>query len=119
MEITLQNITKSNVNNIPQRKESPSSYRSLLIVPSRRKHSSGFTQIQVVGVGPNEVLELITTYSDDLGFYMPTPLTEGYESIRMDCLYPSGIMRVWSNYFDFVVSFTSSSLVIKLVRRKQ
>ena len=118
--ITAETLTKSNIKNVPVREGYPSLYKHLLLVPSRRKHESGWTQIQVVGVKEDDSLELCSTYSDDLMWYVPQDFRRGgYESIRTDCYYPSGILKMWSNYFMFEVGSTMSSLEIKLVERKK
>lgn len=117
--ITLKNVTRSNVKDIPMRTENETTYKSLLIVPSRRKHDSGFTQIQVIGVKGKDELEMCTTFSDDINWYLPSVLKDEYFSIRTDVFYPSGIMRMWSNYFDFKVEWATSSLSIKIVKREK
>lgn len=121
-KITAETLRKSNVMDLPYKPNSePQVYSYLLIVPSRRKHDSGWTQIQVVGSknsGGTE-LELCTSFSDDLNIYLPSMLTKGYETLRMDCFHPSGILRLWSNHFDFEIGFATSSFSVKLVNKEQ
>jgi len=86
-------------------------YDWLLIVPTRLKHDSGFACIAIIGCKGDEPVE-ICAYPDDLQM----PVIPDNWSVRMDCSYPKGILRFWSNRYKFQVPRALSSTEIKLVR---
>lgn len=78
---------------LPIRKwDSPSEYDSLLLVPTGKKHDSGWALISIVGVRKGEPVEQ-AAHCDDIGWQVVAPTD--YEHLRMDCLYPAGVMHAW------------------------
>jgi len=73
-------------------------YDSVLIVPTGRKHDSGYMLMAIVGVIKGEPKE-IAAYCDDIGWHTPAPKVygDGYTiaDIRTDMFYPSGIIQIW------------------------
>lgn len=78
-------------------------YDSVYLVPTGRKHDSGYSLIAIVGVTDGKPVE-IAAYCDDICWSLPTE--HPYDRIRpglhmnplrMDCLYPSGIMHMWGS----------------------
>lgn len=74
---------------------------SAYIIPNRKKHDSGWMCMTIIVTfrdGRDAVL--FETYTDDIAFYG--------EHFRMDCDYPSGVIRVWNNKYTFSVCGNSS-----------
>lgn len=68
-------------------------YDFILLVPGRTKHESGFMHIAVIGVS-GEDME-ICAWPDDISCHFPVVKAGPYDypSVRMDCFYPSGVLR--------------------------
>lgn len=61
------------------------------VIPSGRKHESGWAQMNLVATfydGREPVL--CSTFSDDISFYGT--------GFRMDCDYPSRIIHIWNSH---------------------
>lgn len=100
--------------------QTPSTYRGLLIVPTGKKHDSGWHLIAIVGLGDDaEPLE-IAAYCDDIGIKVEgvTELPEWpLGQFRIDMTYPSGIARWWNAEFTVGVSLSSTEIIIKEKKR--
>lgn len=110
---------------LPIRKwDQVSEYDSLYIVPTGKKHDSGYSIMAIVGrVGDKAH---IAAHCDDIGWTMPKE--HPYGSIlphrnkmimRTDCLFPSGIIHMWASgehYFKgrFRVGASLSSTDVEL-----
>jgi len=71
----------------------PLEFDSLLLIPTKKKHDSGYNCILVVGVNNGEAVCKITDWSDALKFNV----VDDYKlsrHVRIDCL-PNGILRLW------------------------
>ncbi len=90
-------------------------WRALLIVPTRKKHDSGWSHIAIIGVNAEHQAELILAYPDDIAF---PALCEprGYNPIRMDSYHPQGVLRMWSSSYDFAIDYPTSSVDIQVRR---
>ena len=93
-------------------------YDSILIVPTRRKHDSGYMAIAVVGCIKGVPTE-IAGYPDDIEWITPASLELGsgykYSDLRMDMLYPEGIAQMWGRG-KFKVGMSLSSTSIEYIR---
>lgn len=113
--------SKKELLKLPERDWSKSSvYESVMLVPTGRKHDSGYMLIAIVGVVDRQPKE-IAAYCDDVCWAFPENLA-GYKydgfhnlSLRTDSYYPSGIMHIWSNYYKFEVGSSLSSTDINLI----
>lgn len=123
---------------LPQRKwDTKKIYDFLYFVPTKTKHDSGYGIIAIIGACYGEktipgvtslinfevgkyklsVIE-IAAYCDDISWYMPESLpSKQSANLRMDCEYPSGIIRAWHYEFAFEVGVSLSSTDIRLVVR--
>lgn len=108
---------KSELLKLPERDwKSDTVYDYLLIVPTRLKHDSGFACIAVIGCIGDEPKE-ICAYPDDLE--LPKANVPEYAmAFRMDCSYPRGILRLWSNRYKFMVPTALSSTEIVAIPRE-
>jgi hypothetical protein len=82
-------------------------YDTILIVPTRKKHDSGYMCMAVVGCIKGEPIE-VAGYPDDVGWITTSDL-------RMDMTYPGGVAQMWGRG-KFEVSFGYSSLDIKFIK---
>ncbi len=123
MEV-LGKITHKALLSLPERPwDEVSTYDWLYLVPTRRKHESGFMQIAVVGVtriGEKWISE-IAAYCDDVNWKfteetVPKSLFNLIPILRTDCEYPSGIMRFWRHKTRFQVGVSISSVDVTLVK---
>lgn len=92
-------------------------YRSILLINSGRKHDSGFALIYIIGIEDDEPKEIAAS-CDDINWLIKQQ-ADFYlcGEMRTDMYYPSGIIRMWSNEFDFEVGVSVSSVKLKLVKR--
>lgn len=90
---------------------SDTAYDFLLIVPTRMKHDSGFTRVAIIGC-LDGMPNCICAMPDDIMY----PHQNG--QLRMDCSYPSGVLRLWANSYKLSVPLAVSSTEIKLIERK-
>lgn len=103
--------------------EKGSHYSSLLIVPTRKKHDSGWTVIAIVGVDDKFLPVEIAAYCDDIYWCIAKDaLVVEYEGtfdgfVRTDCTYPSGIIHVWKNGIEFEVGASLSSTDVTMHRK--
>lgn len=97
-------ITRKALLALPQRKwDLVSEYNSLLIVPTNRKHDSGYGLIAIVGRQGDEAE--IAAVCDDICWTMPqqhpygSALRPGRNSniLRTDCLWPSRVLHMWAS----------------------
>lgn len=94
-----------------------STYDSLYLVPSGRKHESGYMCVAIVGIRDHKPVE-IAAFPDDIEWKMPQD-TSYWGDMRMDCEYPSGILHPWSHRYAFKVGRALSSTTITLVKRQK
>lgn len=119
---------------LPHRKwDEESVYDFLWLVPTGKKHDSGYGLIAIVGHrwrGDEEPFREIAAVCDDVCWTMPKrhPYGQGnfgdrrdnnVSILRMDCEYPSGIIRAWASgehYFrgKFKVGASLSSTDVTL-----
>lgn len=92
-------------------------YDSILIVPAKIKHDSGFMRIAIIGVVGGEPKE-ICAYPDDINWDM-TEFKQDYSctGMRTDCYYPQGILHFWCRGVKFIVGEALSSTEIKLIKK--
>jgi hypothetical protein len=89
-------------------------YDSLLVLPSRTKHGSGFRNITIIGVKGDDI-EIVTQNSDDLNWFTPPPDHPQVAQLRTDCFFKSGALHFWSRRHIFRVGAVLSSIDITLV----
>ena len=100
---------------LPHRQESETTYDSVLIVPTREKHDSGFARIAIIGVRERVPVE-ITAYPDDINWFASQP-PEGIASFRTDASM-HGILHVWGRgTFKVGDAFSSTDIHFTRTRR--
>jgi hypothetical protein len=111
-------ITKKTIKDIPFRKSNESEYNRIYIVPSGLKHDSGYMTIHIIGIKDDESLERCAC-PDDINWDM-TELNQKYDctGMRMDCLYPQGIIQCHGRHVKYIVGYSLSSTTIKVVNRQ-
>lgn len=102
-------------------------YDWLYVVPTRKRHDSGYMLQAIVGVciADQKPLAEIAAWCDDICWSFPLRHPYDYNGrhksiIRMDCEFPSGIFRIWGSgehYFRarFRVGASLSSTDVELV----
>lgn len=102
-------------------------YDWLYVVPTRKKHDSGWMMQAIVGVKQTNGAPWaeIAAWCDDICWSFPLHHPYDYNGrhksiIRMDCEFPSGIFRIWASgehYFSgrFNVGASLSSTDVELV----
>ena len=96
-------------------------YDRIWLVPTRKMHDSGYTYVAIIGVWDEKRKEEfeICGYCDDISTYFPMiKLSDTFEYpiVRMDCLYPSGILQYHARDGKFWVSESLSSMDIKFIK---
>ena len=87
--------------------DTSNTYDSILLVPTGKKHESGFMHIAIIGVTYKENKEEyeICGYPDDITFEFP-------KEVRMDCFYPQGVLRYHECDGFFKVGLSLSTMTI-------
>lgn len=103
-----------------------SEYDSIVLVPTGKKHDSGFALIAIVGINEKVEPVEIAAYCDDVCYSLPEKYDTPYAyegqfrmAFRSDMYYPSGLVHVWSWYFTFKVGTALSSTDVFLVRKTE
>lgn len=96
-----------------------STYDSVLLLSTRKKHDSGWAMIAIIGVKDGAPIEIASACSDDIEWKahpMDVLLNGAYSigQIRMDCCFKSGALHAWSRYSKFKVGCALSSIDIKV-----
>ena len=94
--------TRKELLSVPKRHWSESIIaKCAYIIPSGRKHDSGYSCIDLVAMKEDGTLVRCGGGCDDISF-------RG-NGFRMDCIYPSRIIRIWNNK-HFVITPDVSSI---------
>ena len=104
-------MTKEQLLALPTRKwNKTSTYRSILLVSTRKKHDSGYNYYAIVGIGDN--MELVG-YVDDITFENNTG-----QVVQIDCSM-KGVFRLWlraADAYKFEVGENISSTDITVIK---
>lgn len=99
-----------------------SQYDAIFLVPTRKKHDSGWMLIAVVGekliVTDNNTCRIdyeIAAYCDNVCWKVPNIEESVYWNLHTDCDYPSGLMHFHLDGYKFEVGPSFSSTEITLV----
>lgn len=109
-------LNRKELLNLPTRNWSvTSTYDSICIVNTGKKHDSGFAVMAIVGIINFEPVE-IAAYCDDLQWLeIPSyPL-----SLRNDMYYPSGIIHFWCHGAEFQVGGSLNTTEIKCLKKNK
>ncbi len=97
-----------------------SSYDSVLIVSTRKKHDSGWAMMAIIGIRKNQPIEIAAGHCDDIEWKLPPAITFGTNAeytigqMRMDCAIRSGAVHAWSDRAVFTVGCSLSSVDIEV-----
>ncbi len=108
--------TRAELLKLPKRKwDEDSVYDTLILIPSRTKHDSGYAHINVIGTREGKAVEIASQCPDHLWF---TELSElGAYSLSMDCIFENKLFQVFSGGYKIWVGSGLSSLRIKLLKQ--
>jgi hypothetical protein len=101
-----------------------STYYSILIVPTGKKHDSGWALMAIVGTNEKFRPIEIAAYCDDINWIIPEASTsipvrgDNYyiSDIHSDMHYPSNVMQMWSRVGKFKVGMSLSSTEITFIK---
>jgi hypothetical protein len=85
-----------------------STYGEIFIVPTRKKHDSGWMCMAIVGVLPDGSYEQ-AAWCDDICWDVQG--REGY-MMRSDCTYPGGILHFWGARYEVGCSLSSTDIKV-------
>lgn len=87
----IEKMTKEDFKSLPHRDwNGVSVYDTLLLFPTRRKHSSGWACMMLVGVIDRRAVEICTVGSDDICWHIPASRHRFIPNIRTDCILKNG-----------------------------
>ncbi len=117
--MSLNNYTKKELLSLPTREwGKETSYSSLLVLSTGRKHDSKWAVIAIIGCDSKQVpIEIACQCADDIEWVFPNKKNYGDFSIgqvRMDCAMKSGAMHFWAQNGFFHVGMALSSTRIEL-----
>lgn len=123
-------FTRKKLLDLPHKNwDSTKIYESILLVPTRKKHDSGWHIICIVGCNKQKPVE-IAGYCDDISWIISRD--KGFDEekflyshqglavaqMRTDMTYPGGCTHIWGRTECFEVGMTTSSTDIKIKRKK-
>lgn len=92
---------------------------SLVIIPTRRKHDSGYRKMDFVAINSNqEPICRLSGYSDVLDIMESEDFKHNTftRAMCIDCLPKSGLLRLWSPYHNIKCGPALSSFEISLTK---
>lgn len=93
-----------------------STYTDIFIVPTRKRHDSGWMLMAIVGLKADGTYEQ-AAWCDDVCWNVAS-LKKDY-TMRNDCTYPGGIIHYWGANFTVGCSLSSTDITVtELVREK-
>jgi hypothetical protein len=109
-------MNKKELLKLPYRKwDEIKEYNSIVIIPSGKKHPSGWMIMCVIGCDEDRCPIEIVACCDDISWIIPNNINEW--DFRNDMYYPSGIIRYWSDEYNFQVGVSFISTLITLVKK--
>ena len=113
------NVPRKELEAAPEREgwEGPSVYRSLYLLPSRKKHDSGYGLIIIVGRSADGSLEKAAWCDDICWRHQAHPHEYDY-TMRTDMTYPGGIAHCWGWNTEFEIGASLSSTTVTVRYKK-
>ena len=106
-------LTRKDLLALPVRPwDTPSSYDSIIVLPTGTRHDSGYSHIMIVGCNNRKPVEIATQWSDDI-----TWLHNGLK-LRSDALLKCRALHFWANQpnVKFKVSHALSSIDVIMTK---
>lgn len=108
------NVSRKDLEAAPERKwNEESDYSSIYLLPTKKKHDSGWHLICIVGLKDGSLEK--AAYCDDVCWNFNAPMRD--MGLRMDMTYPGGVTHIWSNDYKFKVGTSLSSTDVTLIPR--
>jgi hypothetical protein len=102
--MNLNKLTRKELMALPVRDwNSESTYDSVLIFGSKKKHDSGWGLMVVVGIIDNDPVEIASQNCDDINWQIPAKTNTYSPNLRTDCCLKSGILHFWVSSAKFKV----------------
>ena len=102
--------SKKKLLELPHREVYYSEYDTVLLLPARTKHESGYAHINIIGCIDGNAVEIASQYADhvwldELYKYAPS-------SISMDCIFSNKVIQLFSTGHKLCVGGSCSSTSI-------
>ena len=113
------NVTRKELEAAPQRAgwTMPTTYDSLYLLPTRKKHDSGYHLICIVGSVDGKLEQ--AAICDDICWNLQEPRPgQGY-AMRTDMTFPGGVVHVWGWDTKFRVGMSLSSTEVDVFFHKK
>ena len=95
-------------------------FDSVVLLPTRRKHESGYMIFDIVGIRDNQPVLLLSGCSDVIhldGIGGRESLEPRSKNISIDMLYPSGLVRIFSHNYQITASAALSNFEIFFINK--
>lgn len=110
------NLTRKQLLSLPERNwNEVKKYYSVIVVPTGKKHYSGYALMALVGCNDNLDPYEIAAYCDDIQ-WMTEVTRYGF---RCDMFYKNSCIRFHSSEFDFQIGTSLSTTEIKMIKREK
>ena len=110
------NIKKSDLLKLPKYEwMSTETYNSLLFIPTRKKHNSGYAIFVIIGIREN-IMERVG-FGDVMTLGGYGLKIDSIIGLQMDCGL-NGVLRIFSNYFKFKLTHSMNTISFTLIERK-
>jgi len=102
--------TQKDFSILPQREwRNESIYDAIILAPTRKKHDSGYRWVNIIGLIDDVPVEIAAT-CDHVWFFENL-----HPDMSIDCLFKSGLFRLWSNGKKIKVGSSLSSTVVNII----
>lgn len=109
-----ENLTRKQLLNLPERNwDEVKEYSAVIVVPTGKKHDSGYALMAIVGCDENCKPCEIAAYCDDIQWL--TRITE--HGFRCDMFYKNSCLRFHSCEFNFQIGESLSTTPIKMSKK--
>lgn len=112
-------ITIKDLESIPKRENDIGVYEQLIIIPTDKRHDSGWGIIKLIGVDKEFNAEVITeTTCDMLIFAVKHSSIQHIESFKIDLLPIAKVFKLFSSAYQFKVGVDGSTVNIILTLKR-
>lgn len=111
-----ENLTRKQLLSLPQKDwKEIRDYGAIIVVPTGRKHDSGYALMALVGCNERYEPIEIAGYCDDIQ-WLTQITTYGF---RCDMFYKNSCLRFHSNEFNFRIGMSLSSTEVTMIKRNK
>lgn len=108
-------INKNKLKELPRRDwDERKPYDSICVIPSGKKHDSGYSLMYIIGMIDSEPVEIAAS-CDDICWKIPEQMQHEF---RTDMFYKPHVIHFWSRKFKFEVGASLSSTNVRLIKKE-